>query len=315
MPQHTWVFDAPTGVYKNHEMSMDLRMASVEDSVFMDHTRPESDYGKGKGESITITRVSNVGEPTDSTLDENVRIPEDDFTLSTRQVTVSEIGRSIPYSSLSRDLSEFDIENPIQKKLMQQMRLTIDTKASVAFKDTQIKAHTTSGTAMTFSTGGVFGGTSNTNLTIAHLELIRDYMYDDLNADPAEGNDYVGIFRTKGIRGIKSDADYEEWQKYTDPTNKFNSEQGRWESIRLIETNHANALANVGTASVLGEGVVFGSDAVVMAEAMMPELRAATPTDFGRSKAVAWYGILEFGSVWGDSANKGEANVVHVGSL
>jgi hypothetical protein len=59
--------------------------------------------------------------------------------------------------------------------------------------------------------------------------------------------------------------------------------------------------------------VVFGSDAVAMAEVMTPELRAAIPQDFGRSKAVAWYGNLGFGLIW-DTGNAGEAKVVHVGS-
>ena len=70
----------------------------------------------------------------------------------------------------------------------------------------------------------------------------------------------------------------------------------------------------MGTGSVLGEGVVFGDDAVVMAEAISPELRAAMPQDFGRSQAVAWYGVLAFAQVWGDSGNAGQARVVHVGS-
>ena len=93
----------------------------------------------------------------------------------------------------------------------------------------------------------------------------------------------------------------------------FRSEVGRIEGVRFIESNHARALGKVGASSALGEGVIFGADAVAMAEAMSPELRAAIPTDFGRLKAVAWYGILEFGIIW-DTGNKGEAKVVHVGS-
>jgi len=64
---------------------------------------------------------------------------------------------------------------------------------------------------------------------------------------------------------------------------------------------------------VLGESIFFGQDSVAMAEVLTPELRAAMPADFGRSKAVAWYGILEFGMIW-DTANAGEARVVHVTS-
>jgi hypothetical protein len=50
----------------------------------------------------------------------------------------------------------------------------------------------------------------------------------------------------------------------------------------LIETNHAQALAYVGTGNVLGEGVVFGADAYACAEGITPELRAGIPQDYGR---------------------------------
>ena len=89
---------------------------------------------------------------------------------------------------------------------------------------------------------------------------------------------------------------------------------GRIENVRFIETNHSNALANnLGTGSVLGEGVVFGEDACAMAEAMTPELRAAVPGDFGRSKAVAWYGVLAFGLPY-NTGNAGEAKTLHITS-
>jgi N4-gp56 family major capsid protein len=138
-------------------------------------------------------------------------------------------------------------------------------------------------------------------------------MFDTLQCPPAEGDDYIGIFRTLGLRGIKRDPSWEEWHKYTDPQAKYNAEVGRIENIRFIETNHSTALSKIGLNSVCGEGVVFGEDAVAMAEVLTPELRAAIPADYGRSKGVAWYGILEFGIVW-TTANAGEARVLHVSS-
>jgi len=50
-----------------------------------------------------------------------------------------------------------------------------------------------------------------------------------------------------------------------------------------------------------------------MAVAEDPELRAKIPGDFGRSRAVAWYGILDFGLVWSTS-NPGQARIVHFSS-
>lgn len=293
---------------------MKLREAAIVDSVFMPHVSPEPGYGKGKGDTVTITRVSNITEPTSATLSESERIPEDTFALSTTSITVSELGRAVPYSELASDLSEFDLENPIQKKLRAQMTLVLDTKVATAMKTTPIKYQVTGVASSTITTNSTFAGASTDNMSVFHLEEIADYLYDTLQAPTAEGDDYIGIFRTLSLRGIKRDPAWEEWHKYTDPQAKYNSEVGRMERIRLIQTNHNQALGKVGTSSVLGEGIVFGDDFCVMAEAMTPELRAAIPQDFGRSKAVAWYGILEFGLAFGTSANAGEARAVHVGS-
>ncbi len=309
----TWTFDAPTGTYKNHAMSSKLWEAAVENSVFMDHIRPVDGFGKKMGESVTLTRVRNITEPTSADLDETIRIPEDEFELSTQVITVRELGRAIPYTSLSLDLSKFDLENPIQKKLREQMRLVLDTKAATAFKNTLIKYQPVGATSGTFTTNGTPAGSATSNMNIYHVEEIRDYMFDTLQVPPYDGGDYVGIFRTLGLRGIKRDTDWEEWHKYTNPQAKYNGEVGRIEGVRFIETNHARALGKIGTNDVLGEGVVFGDEGVAMAEALTPELRAAIPGDFGRSRAVAWYGILEFDLIW-DTANAGEAKVVHVSS-
>lgn len=316
MAQMTWTFDAPTGVYKNHAMSKKLYVASVEESVFMDHVSPIESFGRKQGESVTLTRIRNLAEPTSGVLTEGLRIPEDTFALSTTQITVNEYGRAVPYTSLLDDLSFLDTENMIQRKLKQQMRLTMDTAAAVAYRAAKVKYAPTGEATANIATNGVFGAAATANMNVFHVEEIRDYMYDTLLVDPVGGgdSDYIAIFRTLGLRGIKRDPAWDEWHKYTDPQAKYNSEVGRMEGVRFIETNHNNALRKRGTSSVLGEGVVFGADAVAMAEVLTPELRSGIPGDFGRSKSVAWYGILEFGLIW-DTGNSGEAKVVHVGSL
>lgn len=316
MANFTWAFHAPSGTYKSHKLSEKLFEASVENSIFMDHVQPASGYGRNSGETITLTRVRNVTEPVSADLDEAMRIPEDEFSLSVRPITVKEIGRSIPFSSLSGDLSKYDLENPIQRKLRDQMKLVLDTKAAVAFKQASVK-YVPTGTAgtptNTITTNGTPGAQASRNMQMFDVEQLRDYLFDNLYAEPGQNDDYVGIFRTLGLRGIKSDAAWNDWHKYTDPQAKFNGEVGRIEGVRFVETNHARALGKIGAGSALGEGVVFGADAVALAEAMAPELRAAIPTDFGRQKAVAWYGILELAIIW-DTGNAGEAKVIHVSS-
>lgn len=312
MATFQWQFDAPSGVYKNHHLSSKLFEAAIEKTVFMDHVMPVSGYGKKMGETVTQTRVSNISEPTSADLAEGIRIPEDEFALSTFAITVNEIGRAVPFTSLAEDLSKFDLENPIQKELVKQWRLVLDTKAATAFQTAKVKYAPTGLASNSITTNGTFGTAAIANLNVWHVEEIRDYLFDTLHT-PMVGDKYVGIFRTLGIRGIKRDPSWEEWHKYTDPQAKFNNEVGSIEEVRFIETNHANALAKVGTGSVLGEGVVFGEDSVALAEVMPPELRAAIPRDFGRQKAVAWYAILNMGIIW-DTSNAGEARIVHVGS-
>lgn len=309
----TWSFDAPTGTFKSHALSQRLYEAAVAKSVFADHVTPIEGFGKNMGEDVTLTRIQNLTEPSDPDLVETERIPEDDFGLSTQSVTINELGRAVPFTSFSADLSHFDLENQIQRTLRDQMQLALDTKAAAAFKQAQIKYIPTGGTSRTIETDGTFNTQATENMNVWHCEEIRDYMFDTLHAPPADGEDYVGIFRTLGLRGIKRDDDFEEWHKYTDPSVKYNSEIGRMEGIRFVETNHSQALGKVGSSSVLGEGIVFGADGVAMAESQTPELRAAMPQDFGRSKAVAWYGQLGWALIW-DTSNSGEARVMHVGS-
>lgn len=313
MAQFQWQFDAPSGTYKQHALSRKLYEAALEDSKFMDHVATIEGFGRKMGENVTLTRIATITEPTDATLTEGERISEDSFSISTTSITVTEIGRAVPITSLANDLSFFDLENPIQRRLVDQYRLVLDSMAATAFKSAQVKYIPTGLSAGTFDTDGTASTQASANMNVFHLEEIFDYMYDTLHCPPLANDDYVGVFRQLALRGVMRDPDWEEWHKYTDPQSKMNGEVGRMENIRMIRTNHANALAKKGASSVLGEGVVFGQDSVAMAEVLTPELRAAQPADFGRSRAVAWYGILQFGIIW-DTANAGEARIVHVTS-
>lgn len=319
MANHSWTFDAPTGVYKNHDLSSKIREAAYKDGKFVQFTKPEPGYGKRKGESVTITRVSQVDIPTDDTLDELVPIPEDSISLSTQAISVQEKGRAIPYSSLSDDLGQVDMNNIIQKALRNQLRLRMDIDAAAAFKEGQVLMIPEGTSTSTFETDGSATATAASNWNVYHVESLRDYLFSTLNVEPFMGDDYMAVISTQAKRGLMRDPDWEIWKKYTDPSAKFNSEVGRMENIRFIETNHtasSNAALSedLGTGSVLGEGVVFGADPVAMAVVMDPELRAKESADYGRSKGVAWYGIYDFGQIWSDSANAGEARCIYVTS-
>ena len=311
---HSWTYDAPTGVYKNHALSGKIREAAIADAKFMPYVDPEEGYGKGKGESVTIVRISNIAEPTNARLTEGVEIPEDAFSLSTVSITVSEWGRSIPFTSLAKDLASFDLQNKIQKKLRDQMALSLDRAAAAAFKTAKVCAIPTGVAALTLDTDGTPSTAATVNANLYHVEQIRDYMKTTLHVPPYRDDMYMCLASTKFLRGIKSDPKWEQWKIYTTPEAKEKGEVGRIEGCVFVEVNNTNCLSgSKGTGSVLGEAVFFGSDAVAMAVAEDPELRVGIPRDYGRAQGVAWYGILEFGIIW-DTANDGEARIVRVTS-
>jgi hypothetical protein len=81
-----------------------------------------------------------------------------------------------------------------------------------------------------------------------------------------------------------------------------------------VECNRTQAFSNTsGSSTALGEAVVFGDEAVALIEVVTWHLRVNEnyQNDFGRTKAVAWYGIMAFGSVW-DTANDGEAKIIRI---
>lgn len=312
---YLWSVDHPTGVPKNHALSSKIRDAAIAETHFVQFAAVEPGYGKKKGESVTIERISNLSIPTTGQLVEGVKIPEDAFSVTSKAITVAEWGRAVPFTSLANDLSDFDLSNKVQRKLRDQMALVLDNAAASALKGTsaKVKYIPTGVAAGTFDTDGTASTTALANVNYYHLEQVRDYLYGTLQCPMINGS-YVGIFATKACRGIKQDPAFVEWNKYTTADKKAKGEIGMIEGIRILECNNTGALSNTkGSGSILGEGVVFGEDALAMAVVLDPELRLGQPADFGRSQSVAWYGCLAFDVIW-DTATAGEGRSVHITS-
>jgi N4-gp56 family major capsid protein len=308
-----WIPDVSAGVSRNHALSNELRYASIAEALVVQFARPEPGFGAHQGDTVTIQRVRNTAEPTSAVLTQTGKVPVDQMAMSTRSVTVTEFGRAIGYTRHAQLLNKFDLENAIQKTLKKQMKLTIDTVAGTALKACQIRFGPTSGQGGTFTTDqGVTAVTGTNNMTVAHVKIIRDYMRKTLHVDPYQGQVYMVLASTKACRGVKDDPEFHSWRQYLRPGDVFyNAEIGEIEKCRFIEIDHDNVLTERGTGSAVGEAIFFGDDILALAEIEAPELLAAIPGDFGRQRAVAWWGLLGFSNVWGDSANDGEARSVY----
>ena len=86
MSNYTWTFDVPTGTYKNHTLSNELREAAVAEAKFMQFVKPVSGYGRKMGESVTLTRVSAMDVPANPRLSESEKISEDSISMSTKNI-------------------------------------------------------------------------------------------------------------------------------------------------------------------------------------------------------------------------------------
>ena len=311
-----WSTDVTSGVSRNHAISGKLRYASIAQTRMVQFCRPEEGFSEHMGDTLTIQRIRNTATPTSSVLTQTGKIPIDTLAMSTKSITVSEFGRAIGFNRYAQILLNFDLEDPIQKTLMKQMKLTIDTVAATQFKQAKIRyAPLTSQTGQFTTDGGATSAVALVNLNVSHVQAIYDYMQDTIHVDPYEGDYYMCLASIKSCRGIKRDTEWQNWRNYLEPDLAFyNGEIGMIEQTRFIAVNHLGALTNnKGTNGVLGEAVFFGDDPVAIAEVQPPELLMGMPSDFGRKRAIAWNGILAFGIVW-DTANDGEARIVYVTS-
>ncbi len=312
MANYSWTFDAPTGVFKNHALSSDMYENALQNSVFMPYVDIKEEFGKGKGESLTFPRFTHITEPSSAELVELSPIPEVEFSISTSSFVVKEYGVAVPYTCKLEMLSKYNIEDLVQRTLMEQKRLVLDTLAANAFQLASVKYVPTAAGTASITTNGTPSGTAVATLDFFHVEDISQYMYDTLNVPYLDGETYTAIFRAKTLTSLRRDSDFVAWNQYTNPKAKAKGECGIIERIKFVETNHAAALGYVGSNS-FGEGVVFGKDAVGMVEAETPHLRAALPSGHGRFKSIAWYGLFGFNIIW-DSGSVGEAKIVHVTS-
>ncbi len=133
----SWKFDAPTGTYRNFTLSRDIRREAIADCQFMPFARPEPGYGKNKGESVTITRILKLPEAT--RIGETDRLPSNRPAIETKQVGVSQWGTKIPVTEFEKHLGAFNIMDPFQQALKDQISLTMDTMVADAARLTQLK--------------------------------------------------------------------------------------------------------------------------------------------------------------------------------
>ena len=316
MAGQLWSTNTLGGYFYSLNLSKELRTALQPMTKFRQFcdVKDATMSGKGKGNTFTWDVVSDITRG-DRTLTETNTMGEGQFTITQGTLTVTEDGHSVPYSGKLELLSQFAIKKPIMTALKNDATKQFDALAYTQFNATPLRVAGTSSTTVTLSTGGTCTATNSQAFNSNHAKLIADTMRER-NIPGYEGDDYFAIAWPSTLRTLKNSM--ETLHQYTPEglQNIRNGEIGRYEKMRFIEqtsiphggaadsTTH-NAFTN--TADAWNGGFsdwifFFGEDTVAEAIVVPEEIRAKIPTDYGRSKGVAWFYLGGFGLVQTDQA-------------
>lgn len=252
--------------------------------------------GKNKGDVYHWNIYSDVATQ-GTTLVETNTMPETGFTITQGTLTITEYGNSVPYTGKLDDLSEHPVKEVIDKVLKNDAKKAFDIGAHAQFNATPLRVVPTAGTAtdaVTLTTNGTATLTNNVALGKNHVKAISDLM-KERNIPPYSGDDYVAIGHPTTFRTLKNDL--ESVHQYVDSGFQMilNGEIGRYEGNRFVEQN--NIAKDAFTNAKSNWCFFMGDDTVAEAIAIPEEMRGKIPTDYGRSRGIAWLYIGGFGLV------------------
>jgi len=326
MAGQVWAVNSLGGFFYSRQLSNVFRMAVqplVKFRQFCD-IHDASQQGRKKGDLFTFDVVSDVATA-GGVLTETNTMPETNFTVTQGTLTLTEAGNSVPYTGKLDNLSKFDVEQFIMKALKNDAVKAFDRLAYVQFNQTLLRAVASSGTdtsAIQLFTNGTVTGTNTIAFTNNHAKSIVDTM-KERNIPAYIADDYYALAWPTTLRGFKNSL--ETIHQYSDTGFKLimNGEIGRYENVRYVEqTNIVHGISADGvTSTSTGTNggwsqnksdwiFFFGNDTVAEGIAVREEMRGKIPTDFGRSKGVAWYYVGGFGIVHASTAAAGNARIL-----
>lgn len=313
MAGQVWAINTLGGYFYSRQLSNVLRAAVqplVKFRQFAD-VHDISQQGKKKGDTFTWDVFSDVATA-GGVLTETNTVPETNFTITQGTLTVTEGANSIPYSGKLDNLSKFPVEDVIKKVLKNDTVKFLDRLGWGQFNQTLLRVIPVGGTsavAITLYTNGTVTGTNSIAFSNAHAKAVTDAM-KERNIPAYIADDYYAIAWPTTLRTFKNALEGIHQYSDTGMNLIMNAEVGRYENTRYIEqTNIAKGTGTDGTTTTawtngLSDWIFFfGNDTVAEAIAVPEEMRGKIPSDYGRSKGIAWYYLGGMGIVHTLAAN------------
>jgi N4-gp56 family major capsid protein len=270
----------------------------------------DAGVAKNKGDIFHWNIYSDIQTQGGQILESAV-VPESNFEITQGQLTITEFANSVPFTSKLDDLSEHSVKEIINQVLKNDAKKAFDNEAYVQFNASPLVVTPIAGTSLTdvvLSTTGVPAAANDAPLTKAHVRAIVNLM-KERNIPAYTDDDYFSIGHPSTYEPFA--IELEAIHQYVESGHRkiMNGEKGRYNNVRFIEQTH---IAKENWASgKSNQAHFFGSDTVVEGIAVPEQLRGKIPTDFGRSKGIAWYYLGGFGIVHTDPV---QARIVKWGS-
>jgi len=309
MSQQVFSVNSLGGFFTNNILSKKIRHSAQPLMKFRQFVDMEPSSGKSRGDKVFFDKISNISTA-GGTLNETSTIPKRNFTITQGTLSITEYGNSISHTLKLQTLSDITIPENIKIVLRNDMAKVLDSGAAAEFKTSDYKATITNTATTTFGTAGAALATASGSMSDKNVRDIVDRM-KTLLIPRYDGNNYICIGSTNSIRGLYDF--FEAKAQNTTMSPLMNGEIGTYYATRFIEETSV-LVNNLGTNSVDGEAVFFGSDAVKEGVAIPEEIRIDVPKDFGRDQGIAWYSLNGFKKTW-DYSTDGETRIIHVTSL
>ena len=315
MAGQIWAVSALGGYMYTDELTNVLRTAIqpvVRFRQFCD-AKDATDKGLGKGQAFNWNVYKDVQDG-GGELDESIAMPETNYEIVQGSLTITEYGNSVPYSGKLDNLSKQPVSEIIHKVLKNDAKKTLDGAAFNQFNATLLLIDILTATTVTFRENDAASMTTNAavdNLNTTTLRLIIDEM-KERDMPPYMGDDYYCIARPRNYTDLRTYLETVFQHTETGFGRIMNGEIGRYYGCRFVEQTHVAAggaidstTYNFRTADAWANAndwaFFLSEDTVAEALAIPEEIRGKIPTDFGRSRGVAWYYLGGFGIVHNDT--------------
>lgn len=272
--------------------SRDAIFASYPNLYFRQFVKVKNEFQNEPGETVQFLKLNDL--PAGGALaSETAPIPKNSYADSTVTVTVQEYGNAVQVTRRALEASFRPILQDSAVLLGRDYGKVVDGVCRDAFLSVTNKQYTDGS-----STAAVASG-FDTDIVKDAVEVLKTQNAPMI----VRGSDqfYVCIAHPHQLRNLRDSQAWIEAHKYTDPSNIFNGEAGRYENVIFLETTQMPILTGQGSGGAdVYRSVLFGSDVVGFGETVPMQLVNDGVEDFGRLISIGYYSIFGAGVINGE---------------